>query len=116
MFTDSIDVKCWSKIGTDARAVNDITKPTMNLALKGQNPDFQMYLVIHQFGHALGLEHEHQRPVFWKVASDFVDIGKMKADPQLKNVNVDEYMLVLPLRGPFSLTKKYDPDSVMHYW
>ena len=106
---------CWSAIGTDAKSEKDKTKPTMNLALNdsGLDPDFQKYLVIHEFGLALGLEHEHQRSDFWKVASKFVDIAKMKADPRLKKVKFDVDMAVLPQGGQRS---EYDPDSVMHYW
>ena len=85
----------------------------MNLALKSLDPDFQEYLVIHEFGHALGLKHEHQRSDFWEVASKFVDKAKMKGDPRMKTVNFDVDMAVLPPGGQLS---KYDPDSVMHYW
>lgn len=104
---------CWSKVGKDARSVVDKTQPTMNLDLKGQNPDFQEYLVIHEFGHSLGLEHEHQRSDFWTILKDFIDLNKMKNDPQLTKVNLDVDMLVKPPSGETSV---YDPQSVMHYW
>ena len=107
-----IDGGCWSKIGTDARTVGE-AEPTMNLSLKGLDPDFQEYLVIHEFGHALGLEHEHQRSDFWEVLKDFIDLEKMKADPELKKVDLDVDMLVKPPSGDTSV---YDPESVMHYW
>ena len=107
------DDGCWSKIGTDAKTVVDKTKPTMNLVLNGLDPDFQKYLVIHEFGHSLGLEHEHQRSDFWSVLKDFVDLDKMKADPQLRTVNLDVDMFVKQDGGESS---PYDPDSVMHYW
>jgi hypothetical protein len=46
---------CWSKIGTDALTVPK-DQATMNFAW------FSVADVLHQFGHALGLVHEHQRP------------------------------------------------------
>ena len=109
---------CWSKIGTDAKTVVDKSEPTMNLALKGQGPEFQKFLVMNTFGHSLGLRNEHQHPDFWKVASKLLDVDKMKADPQWKNVDVDANILALPprdLQCKQFTEKKYDPDSVMHY-
>ena len=101
-------------VGTDARTVFDKTKPTMNLALNGLDLDFQKFLVIHEFGHALGLEHEHQRSEFWKVVSEFVDETKMKFDSRLKYDNFDVDMDFV--RRGDQLSSEYDPDSVMHYW
>ena len=101
-------------VGTDARTVFDKTKPTMNLALNGLDPDFQKFLVIHEFGHALGLEHEHQRSEFWKVLSKFVDVTRMKFDSRLKSVYFDVDMDFV--RRGDQLSSEYDPDSVMHYW
>ena len=100
--------------------MRDKSKPTMNLNLKDSSfdPDTQKFLVVHEFGHALGLEHEHRRSGFWKVASKFVDIAKMKADPRLKKANFAEdwgisESEVVPQSGQCS---NYDPRSVMHYW
>ena len=100
--------------------MRDKSKPTMNLDLKDSrfDPDTQKFLVVHEFGHALGLEHEHQRSGFWKVASKFVDTAKMKTDPSMQKVDfakdwgVSESEVV-PQSGQCS---NYDPQSVMHYW
>jgi serralysin len=53
----------WSSVGTDARTVpND--QPTMNFGWLTPTTDDQEYqrVVVHEFGHALGLIHEHQNP------------------------------------------------------
>ena len=92
----------------------------MYLSLKGLPADFQKYLVIHEFGHALGLEHEHQRSDVWSVLKKHVNEGKMREDPRLKGnqpkmgkaaYNLDWYKK--KAGGDMS---EYDPKSVMHYW
>lgn len=53
----------WSTIGTDALTVPD-DQPTMNFGwLDPTTPDQEYSRVVtHEFGHALGLIHEHQNP------------------------------------------------------
>ena len=54
----------WSYIGTDARFAGQTT-PSMNFGW------FDVATVIHEFGHALGMIHEHQnpfgKPIDWNV-------------------------------------------------
>ncbi|XP_064383865.1 uncharacterized protein LOC135332883 isoform X3 [Halichondria panicea] len=107
---------CASKVGRQATTVGDVSKPTMTLSLKGLDPNMQKFLVVHEFGHALGLEHEHQRSDFWKVADSLLDVGKMRNDPQMKNVKFDKDMLENQSQDAMVTTPKYDPDSIMHYW
>ena len=54
----------WSMIGTTCRQEKDITKPTMNYGWLDANTadDEVRRVVLHEFGHALGLIHEHQNP------------------------------------------------------
>lgn len=80
-----------------------------------------MYLVIHQFGHALGLEHEHQRQDFWKVIEKHIDKYKMLKDKSTGNYN---HQLDAFERDWLSFETKihreykydYDPESIMHLW
>jgi hypothetical protein len=46
----------WSYIGTDCADI-PISQPTMNLGWQDEG------VVLHEFGHAIGLIHEHQNPV-----------------------------------------------------
>ena len=107
---------CWSNVGRKATTVQDTSKPTMILSLEGIDHKMQEFLVIHEFGHALGLEHEHQRSDFWKVADSLLDVGKMRRDPRMKNVKFDRDMLEKQSQDTTVITPEYDPDSIMHYW
>jgi serralysin len=53
----------WSYIGTQCRNI-DKTQQTMNYGwLTPQSPDDEVRrVVLHEFGHAIGLIHEHQNP------------------------------------------------------
>jgi hypothetical protein len=68
----------WSFIGTDClKVLHD--KPTMNLGwatLETPEQDFTS-VVIHEFGHALGLLHEHNHPgarIEWNQAAVYADL------------------------------------------
>jgi serralysin len=54
----------WSVIGTTCKQVTDTTQPTMNYGwLTPDSEDDEIRrVVLHEFGHALGLIHEHQNP------------------------------------------------------
>ena len=113
----------WSMVGIEATQITDLRKPTMQLNLGGHTPELQESLVIHQFGHALGLGHEHQRSDFWEIVGRHLDIEQMKMDP-----------IVNPSRTPedgermfqkdwgenngdqsVNSLSEYDPDSIMHH-
>ncbi|MCA9239871.1 MAG: hypothetical protein KDA37_06720 [Planctomycetales bacterium] len=54
----------WSYIGLDAILIPQ-DQPTMNLGglRTGAPADIRRQIILHEFGHALGLIHEHQSPV-----------------------------------------------------
>jgi serralysin len=54
----------WSYLGTMCRQITDQSEPTMNYGwLTPASPDDELRrVVLHEFGHALGLIHEHQNP------------------------------------------------------
>ena len=77
--------------------------------------NYKRHIVIHEFGHALGLGHEHQRSDFWKLIKPYVNITKMKKDLKV----TDEGFKTNWDSDPQFKTGKctpYDPNSIMHYW
>ena len=102
-----------SAIGIEAKE-KDESEPTMTLGLIKGRHDYNTHIVVHEFGHALGMEHEHQRSKFWSIAKDFIDVDKMRSDPELADCDIDRDYLEQKLPGTES--PKYDSDSVMHYW
>ena len=93
----------------DAEKIVTQDEPTMMLNLKGFPRVLQESLVIHQFGHALGLDHEHQWSEFWDVVNEFFDESKI-GDSQMLRVKKREDMIDKEGSSP------YDRHSIMHYW
>ena len=110
-------------VGMDANTEVDPQKPTMVLSSLQQYPQaLQRSLVIHEFGHALGLEHEHQRSNFWDVVEKFFDTDKLKRDvyqcePESKKAiaGFERDWLRKNTEVDNPLATQYDPESIMHY-
>ncbi|MGY2136002.1 M12 family metallopeptidase [Pseudomonas reactans] len=97
-----------SSIGTSAKEA-DVDKHTMVIGFSGGLNEYNAGTVIHEFGHALGLKHEHQHPLHtldinWQAISRDVQSGKV-------NVSLVNY---IPLTTNVEFTA-YDQKSVMHY-
>jgi serralysin len=70
----------WSYLGTVCQQI-DPGEPTMNYGwLTPDSPDDEVRrVVLHEFGHALGLIHEHQnpnRPISWNRAAVVADLSQ----------------------------------------
>ena len=109
-------------VGMDAQTVKDLNEPTMVLSLRQYSPSTQRSLVIHEFGHALGLEHEHQRSDFWDVVGEYFDQKKMMAHPRVARgsqsatrAGFERDWFVRPPKSKDVLPFEYDPESIMHY-
>jgi hypothetical protein len=98
----------WSYVGTDCRSI-PVNQPTMNLGFMDGGT------TAHEFGHAIGLGHEHQNPaggILWN--SDAV-IRDLSGPPNFWTVeqiqhNVINKYSVDQIRGT-----DFDRDSIMLY-
>ncbi len=125
-------------IGTRAESVKD-NAATMMLNFSGNhcvNEQGKKSLVIHEFGHALGLDHEHQRSDFWDAVEPYFDVTRMKDDHRVsiahskkgvssfgKDWFKKKYGERNGIRRFFGIKERtqevdmseYDSDSIMHY-
>ena len=95
----------------------------MILNLYGQRQPAQKSLVLHEFGHVLGLEHEHQRSDFWKVLAEKDENEVCRfivGEDEMRSGNYGNRACDEHFRAPWqvggSMQSKYDPESIMHYW
>ncbi|XP_064390076.1 uncharacterized protein LOC135337974 isoform X3 [Halichondria panicea] len=115
-FTSNRKVMSWSKVGTAATWETDKNMATMVFNLYGMTKAVQRSIVIHEFGHALGLDHEHQRSDFWDVLQPFtIGTNQMKNGDSGRCISASE--AVFNLRETIGSDRtEYDSKSIMHYW
>ncbi len=107
----------WSVIGTTCKQLTDRTKPTMNFGwLTPASSDAEVRrVVLHEFGHALGLIHEHQNPggnIRWN--RDAV-IRDLSGPPNNWPLDVIEHNMFEPYKKAETNYTKLDGASIMMY-
>jgi hypothetical protein len=99
----------WSYVGTDNRGI-PTNQPTMNLGFMDGGT------TAHEFGHAIGLAHEHQNPaggIEWneaKVISDLSGPPNNWTEAQIRHNVLSKY------RADQIKGTVFDPESIMLYF
>ncbi len=107
----------WSVIGTTCRQVTDKAQPTMNYGwLDASTPDDEVQrVVLHEFGHALGLIHEHQNPgstIHWNRDAVIKDLSGPPNNWSLDDI---EHNMFEPYKRSETNYTKVDAQSIMMY-
>ena len=105
----------WSYMGRDALYLDSLSK-TMNFGwFTDRTPDYEIRrTTLHEFGHALGLIHEHQNPL-QNIQWDVEKVYSYYAQSQgWSRQDVDQNLF---RKYSSSQTQfcRYDPLSIMHY-
>ena len=106
----------WSTVGTDALTVPS-SEPTMNFGWLEPNTPLREYerVVRHEFGHALGMIHEHQNPsargqIPWAKPKVYAYYAQQGWSTQDVDFNIfDVY------REDSTNHTAFDPNSIMQY-
>ena len=98
----------WSYCGTDCRSI-PLDQPTMNLGfLTGGTPG-------HEFGHAIGLTHEHQNPAGGLQWNEEVVLREMSGSPNFWNEEQIRHNVLNKYRADQVNGTEFDPQSIMLY-
>ncbi|SHL04392.1 M12 family metallopeptidase [Flavobacterium chilense] len=106
-----------SAIGRDAKNIPK-EQPTMKLGWVNEHePEKKIrQLILHEFGHVLGLVHEHQLPGFnirWDKEKVY-EYYKITQNPPWKEEKVDSNIFFRYDKATLN-SLKYDSTSIMHY-
>jgi hypothetical protein len=107
----------WSLVGTDSLGAS-LDEPTMNFGwLTPETPDDEYSrVVLHEFGHALGMIHEHQNPVagiHWNKEAVYRALGGPPNN--WPRATVDHNVFETYGRDITQFTQ-FDPESIMLYF
>ena len=99
----------WSYIGTDCRSIPR-NEATMNLGFMDGGT------AAHEFGHAIGLAHEHQNPAGGIQWNEAVVIREMAGSPNFWDEQTTRHNILARYRADQVNSTKFDPASIMLYF
>ena len=104
------DGGAWSMVGTDCLNEKDLSKATMNLGW------FDVGTVLHEFGHVLGMIHEHQNPkgktIPWNVSA----VDKWANETQGWDKKTTYVNIIQKYKSSSINGSDFDPKSIMLYF
>jgi hypothetical protein len=106
----------WSTVGTTCKQVKR-GDPTMNYGWlhAGSTDEEVRSVVLHEFGHALGLIHEHQSPAAGIKWNRDAVIRELSQPPNSWSVEEIEFNVLKPLTENETNHTTFDPKSIMVY-
>ena len=105
---DSTD-GAWSWIGTECKDIPN-NEPTMNLGFLDGGT------AAHEFGHAIGLAHEHQSPHGGLKWIEAVVIEEMAKSPNFWDADTTRHNILRKYTAQQVNGTAFDPDSIMLYF
>jgi len=99
----------WSYVGTDCRGIA-LNEPTMNLGFLDGGT------AAHEFGHTIGLAHEHQNPAGGIKWNEAAVIREMKKSPNFWDEQTTRHNILRKYSVDQVNGTQVDPDSVMLYF
>jgi len=99
----------WSYIGTDSRSI-PANEATMNLGFLDGGT------AAHEFGHAIGLAHEHQNPAGGIEWNEAVVIREMAKSPNFWDEPTTRHNILSRYRADQINGTAFDPESIMLYF
>ena len=106
-----------SYVGTDALSIDE-DEETMNLSFDESSGDLRIrQVILHEFGHALGLKHEHQHPengINWDKEAVYEHFDTLPENQRWSRDKVDQNIFDILDRDQTNFSR-YDSESIMHY-
>ena len=99
----------WSYVGTDCRSI-PLNQATMNLGFLDGGT------TAHEFGHAIGLAHEHQNPAGGIQWNEEVVIRELAGPPNFWDEAKARHNVLRKYSADQVNGTKFDPDSIMLYF
>ena len=99
----------WSYVGTDCRSI-PLNDATMNLGFMDGGT------TAHEFGHAIGLAHEHQNPAGGIQWNEEVVIRELGGPPNLWDEATARHNVLRKYAADQINGTRFDPDSIMLYF
>ena len=99
----------WSYVGTDCKGI-PLNQATMNLGFLDGGT------TAHEFGHAIGLAHEHQNPAGGIQWNEEVVIRELAGPPNFWDEAKARHNVIRKYSADQVNGTKFDPDSIMLYF